>query len=253
MNPIIKTQHLTKQYKNFVAVDDVSLHVYPGRIYGLLGPNGAGKSTLMKMMLGLTKPTKGDVEIAGFHFPKDRLEILRQVGSFIEFPAFYPNLTGRENLELLSRILQLPKESVDQALEMVGLLEFGDRLAKSYSLGMKQRLGLAGALLGQPPILILDEPTNGLDPAGIHEIRNLIRSLPEKYDCTILISSHMLSEIERVADDIGILNHGHLLYEGTLQNLEAYAKEHHFPTEHLEDIFLTMIDQDNKRHKGAKK
>ena len=252
MNPILKTEHLRKQYKDFVAVDDVSLHVYPQRIYGLLGPNGAGKSTLMKMMLGLTKPTKGGVEIAGMHFPKDREKILRLVGSFIEFPAFYPNLTGRENLELLCRLLQLPSACVDQALEMVGLFEFGDRLAKTYSLGMKQRLGLAGALLGQPPILILDEPTNGLDPAGIHEIRSLIRSLPKQYDCTILISSHLLSEVERLADDIGIMNHGHLLFEGSLQSLEDYAKAHHFGSD-LEDIFLTMINQDNAQRKESRR
>ena len=208
MDYIITTKQLTKKYKSFVAVNNVSLHIRKGSIYGFLGPNGAGKSTTMKMLLGLTAPTKGSFTIDGKRFPNDRISILKEVGSFIESPSFYANLTGKENLDIIRRILRLPKSSVTDALELVGLSEFGGRLAKKYSLGMKQRLGLAGALLGRPPILILDEPTNGLDPSGIHEIRNLIKSLPGLYDCTVLISSHMLSEIELMADDIGILNHG---------------------------------------------
>ena len=168
-----------------------------------------------------------------------------EVGSFIESPFFYANLTGRENLDIIRRILGLPKSAVDDALELVGLSESGSRLAKKYSLGMKQRLGLAGALLGRPPILILDEPTNGLDPSGIHEIRNLIKSLPNLYDCTILISSHMLSEIELMADDIGILNHGRLLFEGSLDNLRRNAMQSGFAADNLEDMFLAMVDKDN--------
>ena len=195
MNYIITTEQLTKKYKSFVAVNDVTLHIRKGSIYGFLGPNGAGKSTTMKMLLGLTAPTNGSFTIDGKHFPTDRIAILKEVGSFIESPSFYANLTGKENLDIIRRILGLPQSTVDDALELVGLSEFGNRLAKKYSLGMKQRLGLAGALLGRPPILILDEPTNGLDPSGIHEIRNLIKSLPDLYDCTVLISSHMLSEI----------------------------------------------------------
>ena len=159
----------------------------------------------MKMLLGLTAPTKGSFTIDGKQFLGDRIAILKEIGSFIEAPSFYANLTGRENLDIIRRILGLPKADVEDALELVGLTEFGDRLAKKYSLGMKQRLGLAGALLGRPPILILDEPTNGLDPSGIHEIRNLVKSLPSLYDCTVLISSHMLSEIELIADDIPVL------------------------------------------------
>ena len=143
----------------------------------------------------------------------------------------------------------LPKSAVEDALELVGLSEFGDRLAKKYSLGMKQRLGLAGALLGRPPILILDEPTNGLDPSGIHEIRNLIKSLPALYDCTILISSHMLSEIELMADDIGILNHGRLLFEGSLDSLRQNAMQSGFAVDNLEDMFLSMVDKDNASRK----
>ena len=253
MNNIITTEQLTKKYKSFMAVNNVSLHIRKGSIYGFLGPNGAGKSTTMKMLLGLSAPTKGIFTIDGKKFPTDRIAILKEIGSFIESPSFYANLTGRENLDIIRRILELPSSAVEDALELVGLAEFGDRLAKAYSLGMKQRLGLAGALLGRPPILILDEPTNGLDPAGIHEIRNLIKSLPKLYDCTVLISSHMLSEIELIADDIGILNHGHLLFEGSLDELRKHALRSGFMTDNLEDMFLSMIEKDNISRKQMAK
>lgn len=257
MSYIITTEQLTKKYKNFIAVNKVSMHIRKGSIYGFLGPNGAGKSTTMKMLLGLTSPTGGSFVVDGEHFPDDRISILKKIGSFIESPSFYANLTGRENLDLIRRILGLPKSAVEDALELVGLTEFGNRLAKKYSLGMKQRLGLAGALLGRPPILILDEPTNGLDPSGIHEIRNLIKSLPSLYDCSVLISSHMLSEIELIVDDIGILNHGRMLFEGSLDELRQNAMQAGFSTDSihsstskinktdLEDMFLSMIDRDN--------
>lgn len=253
MNYIITTEQLTKKYKSFVAVNDVTLHIRKGSIYGFLGPNGAGKSTTMKMLLGLTAPTNGSFTIGGKHFPTDRIAILKEVGSFIESPSFYANLTGKENLDIIRRILGLPQSTVDDALELVGLSEFGNRLAKKYSLGMKQRLGLAGALLGRPPILILDEPTNGLDPSGIHEIRNLIKSLPDLYDCTVLISSHMLSEIELIADDIGILNHGRLLFEGSLDDLRQHALQSGFATDNLEDMFLSMVEKDNASRKQRAK
>lgn len=249
MSHIITTDRLTKKYKGFTSVNEVSLHIRKGSIYGFLGPNGAGKSTTMKMLLGLTAPTSGSFMVDGKTFPDDRIAILKEIGSFIESPSFYGNLTGKENLEIIRRILGLPAQSVEDSLEMVGLTEFGDRLAKKYSLGMKQRLGLAGALLGRPPILILDEPTNGLDPSGIHEIRNLIKSLPALYDCTVLISSHLLSEIELVADDIGILNHGRLLFEGSLNDLRQNALKAGFAADNLEDMFLSMIDKDNTSRK----
>lgn len=245
MEYIITTEKLTKKYKNFTSVNKVSLHIKKGSIYGFLGPNGAGKSTTMKMLLGLTAPTSGSFQIDGKQFPNDRLTILKRIGSFIEAPSFYANLTGRENLDIIRRILGLPQNAVEDALDLVGLSQFGDRLAKKYSLGMKQRLGLAGALLGRPPILILDEPTNGLDPSGIHEIRNLIKSLPTFYDCTVSISSHMLSEIELIADDIGILNHGRMLFEGSLDDLKQTALQSGFATDNLEDMFLSMIENDN--------
>lgn len=253
MDYMITTKQLTKKYKSFVAVNNVSLHIQKGSIYGFLGPNGAGKSTTMKMLLGLTAPTEGSFTIDGKQFPNDRLSILKEVGSFIESPSFYANLTGRENLDIIRRILGLPANSVRDALELVGLSGFGGRLAKKYSLGMKQRLGLAGALLGRPPVLILDEPTNGLDPSGIHEIRNLIKSLPKLYDCTVLISSHMLSEIELMADDIGILNHGHLLFEGSIDKLRQTALQSGFAADNLEDMFLSMIEKDNAGRKQRAK
>ena len=253
MDYIITTNGLTKKYKNFTSVDNVSLHIRKGSIYGFLGPNGAGKSTTMKMLLGLTAPTKGSFTIDGKHLPTDRMVILKEIGSFIEQPSFYANLTGRENLDIIRRILGLPKQAVEDALDLVSLSEFGDRLAKKYSLGMKQRLGLAGALIGRPPILILDEPTNGLDPSGIHEIRNLIKSLPSLYDCTVLISSHMLSEIELMADDIGILNNGHLLFEGSMDELRQNALQSGFAADNLEDMFLSMVDKDNAARKQRAK
>ena len=211
---IIETQNLTKTYGDFTAVSHLNLHIRKGSVYGFLGPNGAGKSTTMKMFLGLTQPTEGSFHIDGKTYPSDRVPILKEVGSFIEAPAFYGNLSGEENLEIIRKILGLPKSSVDDALELVGLTEFRKRLAKKYSLGMKQRLGLAGALIGRPPILILDEPTNGL------------------------------------ADDIGILNHGHLLFEGTKEELKTSARAAGFPTDNLEDTFLAMIDEDNRRRGG---
>ena len=229
---IITTEQLTKKYKNFTSVNNVSLHIRKSSIYGFLGPNGAGKSTTMKMLLGLTQPTAGSFTINGKHFPADRLAILKEIGSFIESPSFYSNLTGRENLDIIRRILKLPKSTVDEALELVGL---------------------AGALLGRPPILILDEPTNGLDPSGIHEIRNLVKSLPTLYDCTVLISSHMLSEIELMANDIGILNHGRLLFEGSLDELRRNALQAGFAADNLEEMFLSMIDNDNTTRKQRAK
>lgn len=248
---IIETNNLTKSYADFTAVSGINLHIPKGTVYGFLGPNGAGKSTTMKMFLGLTKPTSGIFSIDGKHFPENGVEILKEIGSFIEAPAFYGNLTGYENLDIIRRILGLPKSSVNDALELVGLTQFKNRLAKKYSLGMKQRLGLAGALIGRPPILILDEPTNGLDPVGIHEIRTLIRSLPEQFDCTVLVSSHLLSEIELMADNVGILNHGRLLFEGTLNELKLNASSKGYPTDNLEDTFLALINDDNSK-RGAR-
>ena len=244
---IIETHQLSRSYAGFRAVDGIDLHVPRGSVYGFLGPNGAGKSTTMKMLLGLTTPSEGYFVVDGKKYPENRVEILKEIGSLIESPAFYGNLTGEENLDIIRRILGLPKSAVSQALDLVGLTQYRRRLARNYSLGMKQRLGLAGALLGKPPILILDEPTNGLDPVGIHEIRALIRSLPAQFDCTVLVSSHLLSEIELMADRIGILNHGRILFEGTLEDLKAYGLTQGYPTGNLEEVFLAMVNEDNGR------
>ena len=258
---VIETQNLTKSYGGFTAVSKINLHIPKGTVYGFLGPNGAGKSTTMKMFLGITKPTSGSFVIDGRKYPENRVEILKEVGAFIEAPAFYGNLTGEENLEIVRRILGLSKSSVSEALELVGLTQYRKRLARKYSLGMKQRLGLASALIGKPPILILDEPTNGLDPVGIHEIRTLIRSLPQQFSCTVLVSSHLLSEIELMADNIGILNHGRLLFEGTLNALKSSAVSQGYPTDNkesgssetgsLEDMFLGLIEADNRQRGGV--
>ena len=249
---IIETNHLTKSYADFTAVSEINIHIPKGTVYGFLGPNGAGKSTTMKMFLGLTRPTSGSFVIDGMKYPENRMQILKEIGSFIEAPAFYGNLSGEENLDIVRKILGLPKAAVDEALELVGLTQYKNRLARKYSLGMKQRLGLASALIGRPPILILDEPTNGLDPVGIHEIRTLIRSLPQKFDCTVLVSSHLLSEIELMADNIGILNHGHLLFEGTLDELKSTAITQGYLTDNLEDTFLAFVDADNRQRGGTK-
>ena len=247
MSNMIETRDLTKAYGDFVAVSRLNLHVKRGSVYGFLGPNGAGKSTTMKMFLGLTAPSGGTFTIGGKSFLANRKELLGSIGSLIESPSFYGNLTGEENLDIIRRILGLPASSVDQALETVGLTEHRKKLTKKYSLGMKQRLGLAEALIGRPPLLILDEPINGLDPVGIHEIRSLIRSLPQQYDCTVLVSSHLLSEIELMADDVGILNRGRLLFEGPLEELRGQAAQMGYPTDNLEDTFLALVDDDNRK------
>ena len=246
---MIVTNQLTKKYRCFTAVNDVNLRIQKGHIYGLLGPNGAGKSTVMKMLLGLVKPTRGSFQVNGMTMPRDRARILSNTGSLIEAPAFYGNLTGYENLDIVRKILGLPQSSIDEALDLVRLTEYKDRLAKQYSLGMKQRLGLASAMLGNPPILILDEPTNGLDPTGMHEIRNLIRSLPKRFGSTVLISSHILSELELMVDDVGVLNHGRLLFQGTMKELKGLGHAKGYGNERLEDMFLSMVEADNRARK----
>ena len=226
MKNMIETKNLTKTYKAFTAVDHVSLHIKKGSIYGFLGPNGAGKSTTMKMLLGLTAPTDGEFQIDNLTFPNDRVQILKKIGSFIESPSFYQNLTGKENLDIIRRILDLPASSVDEALELVGLSEFGNRLAKKYSLGMKQRLALGVALLGEPEFLILDEPVNGLDPTGIIELRELLKKLVKEREVTILISSHILSELHQLATCYGFLHKGELLKQISTEELNEECKRH---------------------------
>ncbi|MCH5138354.1 ABC transporter ATP-binding protein [Clostridiaceae bacterium UIB06] len=216
---IVETMGLEKSFKDFKAVNGIDLKVKKGTIYGFLGPNGAGKSTTIRMLLGLIKPTAGKVEILGKSIAREREEILRNVGALVESPSYYGHLTAYENLELTRKILKLDKAEVDRVLDFVNLSEVRDKRVKEFSLGMKQRLGIAQALMGGPELIILDEPTNGLDPTGIHEIRDLIKSLPREKGATVIVSSHILSEIELMADEVGIIKKGELLYQGTIENL----------------------------------
>jgi ABC transporter related protein len=215
----IKTQGITKKYGNQTVVSNLNIAIPQGRIYGFLGPNGAGKSTTMKMLLGLTKPTSGEIRIFGRDLPSSKAEILPRIGSLIEGPAFYPHLSGVQNLRLVADYLSCPKESVEAALDIVDLTNSAEKPARQYSLGMKQRLGIAMALISDPELLLLDEPTNGLDPAGVAEIRSLIINLARERGITVMVSSHLLSEIEQMADVVGIIQAGHLRYQGTLENL----------------------------------
>ena len=218
---IIETKGLTKRYGDQVSVSNLDLHVQRGRIYGLLGRNGAGKTTTMKMLLGLTAPTSGTVSIFGRPLKGNEKRILPRIGSLIESPGFYPNLTGTENLQIFARLRGLKSPNyIKGALELVNLPYRDKKRYAQYSLGMKQRLAIALAVMHDPELLILDEPINGLDPIGIAEVRDFIRALCDERGKTILISSHILSEIALLADDIGIIDHGVLLEEESLAELE---------------------------------
>ncbi|MCM3700184.1 lantibiotic protection ABC transporter ATP-binding protein [Paenibacillus macerans] len=224
MNEVLRTVNLEKRFGKQAAVSGVSLHIRPGTVYGLLGPNGAGKTTTLKMIAGLLRPTSGEVWVNGKPWSRD---CLAEIGALIESPALYGNLTARENLLVHTRLLNLPETSIREVLEIVGLTGTGRKKASQFSLGMKQRLGIAVALVQNPKLLILDEPTNGLDPLGIQDLRKLIRSFPER-GITVILSSHILSEVEHTADDIGIISGGRLCYEGANRrgsDLEALFME----------------------------
>ena len=219
---VIETKQLTKQYGTQKSVAKLNIHVRQGRIYGLLGRNGAGKTTTMKMLLGLTQPTSGEVAIWGKPLSGNEKKLLPRIGSLIESPGFYPNLTGTENLRIFAALRGLKNQNaIQSALELVGLPYRDKKLFSQYSLGMKQRLAIALAVMHDPELLILDEPINGLDPIGIAEVRSFIRALCDERGKTILISSHILSEVALLADDIGIIDHGVLLEEESLADLEA--------------------------------
>ena len=231
---IIETKQLTKKYKGELAVSNVNLHIKKGSIYGLLGRNGAGKTTLMKMLLGLTPPTSGTFTLFDQTLTGHEKQLYPRIGALIETPGFYPNLTGTENLEIFARLRNLnASHTVKNALETVGLPFRDKKLFREYSLGMKQRLGLANALLHQPQLLILDEPTNGLDPIGIAEIRDFLKTLCKDHGKTLLVSSHILSEIDLLADDIGILDRGVLLEECSIKTLKE-------KNDNLENYFKTI-------------
>ncbi len=225
METIIETNSLTKNYRGKYAVEDLDLSVPQGSIYGFLGPNGAGKSTTIKMLLGLVKPTRGKITVMGKPLnDKNRLLLLKNTGSLIESPAYYGHLSGRDNLSLIAALKQVPEKQVDDVLQVVHLTEQQAKKVNHYSLGMKQRLGLAAALLGYPSLLLLDEPTNGLDPAGIQEMRELICTLPKKYGMTVLVSSHLLSEIDQMATHVGIINKGNLVFQDRLDILHEHSR-----------------------------
>ena len=234
MQTVIETKALCKQYGPHTAVDHVELHVPQGCVYGFIGPNGAGKSTTMKMLLGLIHPTAGRVRLLGQELTeKSRLPLLRQTGSLIGSPAGYLHLTAQENLEIVADLKGVPHKDIGRVLDIVHLTQDRNRRVGQYSLGMKQRLGIAMALLGSPKLLILDEPTNGLDPAGIQEMRALIRNMPAATGATVLISSHLLGEMEQMVEQVGIIDHGHILFEGPLTELQRHSRG---------DVTLRLLD-----------
>ena len=221
---ILRTNHLTKTIGGKDLVNDVSLHIKKGEIYGFLGPNGAGKTTVMKMIMNLWKPTEGEIELFGKPLTPQSYEVFRRIGSMIEFPVFYEHMTGYENLQMHCEYMGYYQHgSVAKALEMLDLTEAAKKPVKNYSLGMKERLGIARAILCKPELLILDEPTNGLDPAGMKQIRELLRMLCAEQETTILVSSHILSEIENMADTIGVIHQGRMKKEISLKEIEEMS------------------------------
>lgn len=241
MNNVVVLENVTKEYKKKTVVDIVNLHIEENSIYGLIGPNGAGKSTTMKMICGLTNKTNGKISVDGvFMNEKNRVKILKKIGCLIESPAYYGNLSGYENLDIVKEYKGLKKQDIDEVLSIVGLTANKNKLVKEYSLGMKQRLGIAMALIGFPKIIILDEPTNGLDPQAMADIRNLIKSLPTRFGTTVMISSHALDEIEKMANKIGIIGNGKILYQGDIKSFKnRYSGEIHIRTSNNEKA--TMI------------
>lgn len=216
---VIETSNLTRRYGKKISVNNLNLHVPKGSIFGFLGPNGAGKTTTIRILLGLIRPTSGQIRIFNQTLPKHRMQILRRTGSLVESPSYYGHLSGYENLDVIARLLKVPSKRIDEVLGIVRLTSAAKQSVKGYSLGMKQRLGIAAALLGNPDLLILDEPTNGLDPAGIHEIRALIKDLPVQYGITVVVSSHLLGEIDQMATHVGIIERGHLLFQDAIEKL----------------------------------
>ena len=222
---VIETSDLTRRFGSLTAVDCLALQVPRGSIYGFLGPNGAGKTTTIRMLLGLIRPQQGKVELFGLPLLRHRLALLGRVGALVESPSLYPNLTGRENLEVTRRLIGGNRNQIDRVLHIVRLEDAADRRVRGYSNGMRQRLALALSMLSEPELLILDEPTNGLDPSGIQEMRDLICRLPAEYGASVFLSSHLLVEVEQVATHIGIIQEGRLQFQGTQQDLHAEMEE----------------------------
>ena len=244
--PLLSINNLSKSFGNQKVLDHLNMTISPGEIYGFLGVNGAGKSTAMKIILGLLPKDSGEIVALGRPLPENRSQILPEIGALIEEPAFYPNLTGFENLQLIQELANLPKDNIKVVMEATGIYYAKDKLVRNYSLVMKQRLGISMALIKFPKFLILDEPTNGLDPDGIHQMRQLIRSLPQKFNMTILISSHILSEIENLADTVGIIKDGHLIYEGGINQLFNQEQKYQLKVNNLEKAAQIIQHYDNK-------
>ncbi|GFI07785.1 daunorubicin/doxorubicin resistance ATP-binding protein DrrA [Lachnospiraceae bacterium] len=224
MSYILQTNHLTKTIGGKTLVRDINLHVKKGEIYGFLGPNGAGKTTVMKLITNLWKPTAGTVELFGKTLTPKSYEVLKRMGSIIEFPTFYEHLTGYENLKLHAEYMGYYQHgSIENALKLLHLADAGETPVRNYSLGMKERLGIARAVLTRPELLILDEPANGLDPAGMKQIRDLLKTLCAEYEITIMISTHILSEIESIADTIGVIHHGRMQKEITMEEIQEMS------------------------------
>ena len=235
---IIETHDLCKQYGNALRVAHLDLDVPEGSVYGFLGPNGAGKSTTLKMILGLVRPTAGSIRVLGKSMDsKNRLAVLRQVGSLIESPSYYGHLTGEENLRIVQTLRGVPEKNIREVLQIVRLDGQRGKRVAHYSLGMKQRLAIARAMIHKPTLLILDEPMNGLDPVGIHEIRELFRSLVQEFHVTILFSSHILSEVEQIAETIGIISNGRIVNQISLHDLKKD------PSFNLEEYFISVTDR----------
>ena len=218
---ILQTNRLSKKIGSKMLVTDVDIHIRKGEIYGFLGPNGAGKTTVMKMITNLWKPASGTIELFGERLTPKSYDVLKRMGSIIEFPVFYDHMTGRENLQLHCEYMGYYNTgSVENAMQMLNLTDAADQPVRNYSLGMKERLGIARAVMCKPELLILDEPTNGLDPAGMKQIRDLLKLLSSEYGITIMISSHILSEVESIADTVGIIHHGRMMKEIRMQDIE---------------------------------
>ncbi|HWT14419.1 MAG TPA: ABC transporter ATP-binding protein [Patescibacteria group bacterium] len=242
MTALIETMALSKRFPNHVAVDAIDLRVERGAIYGFLGPNGAGKTTTLRMLLGLTRPSGGRIRIFDQDLATQRASILRRIGSLIETPSLYPHLSGYDNLRATQILLDLPRSRIDTVLDIVDLRGDAGRVARDYSLGMKQRLGLAHALLAEPELLILDEPTNGLDPAGIVAMRELVRELPKRMPLTVLLSSHMLNEVEQIASHVGVIRDGRLLFQGDAATLQQrFAPELRIDCAERERATATLV------------
>lgn len=219
MAHLIQTETLSRSFGSQQVVRSLDLNVPQGSVYAFLGPNGAGKSTTIRLLLGLIRPSSGTIHLFGHSLVTHRLAILRRLGSLVEMPSLYPHLTATENLGIPARLLERSRTDISRVLDVVGLSGVGAKQVGKFSLGMKQRLGLAAALLAQPELLILDEPTNGLDPAGIHEVRQLLRSMPTEHGVTVFLSSHLLSEVEQLATHVGMLSQGALVFQGPVAML----------------------------------